>query len=219
MAQSPTAEAGTARAGAVEKSAPRRVTLRYGVVGRSRFPLFAILLVIVELAGTTPGASCSRVYQARLQWRAPMRVCDAMHLDVQIANPNDTIMHAAKKMAQIDAGVLPVGDGDHLVGMITDRDIAIRAVAEGRDPETKVRDIMSPEVKYCFEDEDVRHVARNMGDIQVRRLPVVNRDKRLVGMISVGDIAISGDSGPTDEAMTGISRPGGPHSQTGGQRP
>ncbi len=143
-----------------------------------------------------------------------MRVSEVMTRNVQLASPTDTVQRAARMMAELDAGILPVSDGDHLVGMITDRDIVIRAVAEGRDPETKVRDIMSPEIKYCFEDEDVDHVARNMGDIQVRRLPVVNRDKRLVGIVSLGDIALSGDSDRTDEALTGISRPGGQHSQT-----
>jgi CBS domain-containing protein len=83
-------------------------------------------------------------------------------------------------MKKIDAGLLPVTENDKLVGMITDRDIAIRAVAEGKGPDAKVRDAMSPEVKYCFEDEDVTHVAENMAELQVRRLPVMNRDRRLV---------------------------------------
>jgi CBS domain-containing protein len=81
-------------------------------------------------------------------------------------------------MAQLDAGALPVGEDDWLVGMITDRDIAIRAVAQGRGPDAKVREVMSLDVKYCFEDEDLKHVAQSMADIQVRRPPVVNRDKR-----------------------------------------
>ena len=143
-----------------------------------------------------------------------MQVSDVMTRDVQVAKPDDTIQRAAKMMSQADAGALPVSDGDKLVGMITDRDIAIRAVAEGRDPTTKVRDVMTPDVKYCFEDEDVTHVAQNMGDIQVRRLPVVNRDKRLVGILSLGDIALSGEPEDSDQALSGISRPGGQHSQT-----
>jgi CBS domain-containing protein len=118
-------------------------------------------------------------------------------------------------MADIDAGAVPVGENDRLVGMITDRDIAVRAVAQGKGPDAKVREVMSEEVQYCFEDEDLDEVARNMGEIQVHRLPVVNRDKRLVGIVSLGDIARRGAPGnTTGEALSGISRPGGQHSQT-----
>ena len=98
--------------------------------------------------------------------------------------------------------------------MITDRDIAVRGVAEGKSPDAKVREVMSSEVRYCFEDEDANTVLTNMADIQVRRLPVVNRDKRLVGTISLSDLATSGEAARTGEALSGISRPGGEHSQT-----
>ena len=97
--------------------------------------------------------------------------------------------------------------------MITDRDIAIRAVAQGKSPETKVRDVMSHEVKYCFEDEELDHVARNMGDIQVHRLPVLNRDKRLVGIVSLADVATKEGPAPAGEAVSGISKPGGEHTR------
>jgi CBS domain-containing protein len=143
----------------------------------------------------------------------PMNVSDAMTRDVQIANPDQTIQQAAKLMAAIDAGSLPVGDKDRLVGMITDRDIAIRAIADGKGPDTKVRDVMSKDVKYCFEDETVEAVSRNMGDQQLRRLPVVSRDKRLVGILSLGDVATTRDSGHAGQALKGISRPGGAHNQ------
>lgn len=143
-----------------------------------------------------------------------MRVSDCMTRDVRIANPNETIRDAAKVMASIDAGILPVGENDQLVGMITDRDIAVRGVAEGKGPDAKVREVMSPEVKYCFEDDDVEDVLRNMGDIQVRRLPVVDHDKRLVGIISLGDVAKSSETAETGYTLSGISRPGGAHSQT-----
>jgi CBS domain-containing protein len=128
------------------------------------------------------------------------------------------IQDAAKLMSEIDAGVLPVGDNDRLVGMITDRDIAVRAVAQGKGPQTPVREVMTAEVKYCFDDEDTEHVARSMSDQQVRRLPVVNRDKRLVGILSLGDLAIMQGGAPAGEALAGISQPGGQHSQTGGAR-
>ncbi|MFZ5779766.1 MAG: CBS domain-containing protein [Pseudomonadota bacterium] len=145
-----------------------------------------------------------------------MRVSDAMTRDVLVARPDQTIEAAARSMAEIDAGVLPVGENDRLIGMITDRDIAIRAVGEGRSPSTPVREVMTSDVKYCFEDEDVDHVARNMGDQQVRRLPVVDRSKRLVGILSLGDLAIEGSWKSAGQAMEGIARPGGSHSQPAG---
>jgi CBS domain-containing protein len=116
-------------------------------------------------------------------------------------------------MAQIDAGAIPVGENDRLVGMITDRDIAVRAVAAGKGPDTPVREVMTQDVKYCFDDEDLNHVAKNMAEQRVRRLPVVNRDKRLVGILSVGDIALKQKKAAT-EALSGVSQHGGPHSQT-----
>ena len=141
-----------------------------------------------------------------------MRVSEAMTREVRIANPGQTIRDVARIMSEIDAGSLPVGENDRLVGMITDRDIAIRAVAQGKGPDTPVREVMSAEVKYCYEDEDLEHVAENMGDIQVRRLPVVNRDKRLVGIVSLGDISQNEDAETTGETTAKVSEPGGkPH--------
>lgn len=142
-----------------------------------------------------------------------MRVSDAMTRDVHLASPGQSIREAARLMAEIDAGVLPVSDQDRLVGMITDRDIAIRAVASGKGPDTQVSEVMSNEVLYCFEDEDLEDVAENMADVRVRRLPVVNRDKRLVGIVSLGDLAAMEGEYAAGRAVEGISRPGGPHSQ------
>ena len=142
-----------------------------------------------------------------------MRVSEAMTREVRVANPTQTIRDVAKIMAEIDAGAVPVGENDRLVGMITDRDIAIRAVAEGKGPDTPVRDIMSKDVKYCYDDEDLEHVAENMGDLQVRRLPVVNRDKRLVGIVALGDVARHEDHHTTGETTAGVSQPGGKHRQ------
>jgi CBS domain-containing protein len=144
-----------------------------------------------------------------------MKVSEAMTKDVRVANPDETIQQAARTMASLDAGVLPVGEKDHLVGMITDRDIAIRGIAQGKGPDAKVRDVMTKDVKYCFEDQDLKEITRNMADIQVRRLPVLNRDKRLVGILSLGDIATSRDSKDAGAALQGISRPGGEHTQIG----
>jgi len=142
----------------------------------------------------------------------PMKVSEAMTRDVRVANPNESIRDAARMMAEIDAGALPVGENDRLVGVITDRDIAVRAVAEGKDATTKVRDIMSREVLYCYDDQEIDDVARNMGDVKVRRLPVVNRDKRLVGIISLGDVACKEDVDVAGDTVAQISQPGGQHS-------
>lgn len=144
-----------------------------------------------------------------------MQVREAMTRDVRVANAEETIEQAARLMAGLDAGVLPVGENNRLVGMITDRDIAVRAVARGKGLGTKVREIMTEDVKYCFVDQQLDEVTQNMGDIQVRRLPVLDRDKQLVGILSLGDVAVITRDGAAGEALTGISRPGGSHSQTG----
>jgi len=138
-----------------------------------------------------------------------MRVSEAMTRDVRVANPDQTIREVASIMKEIDAGAMPVGDNDRLVGVITDRDIAIRAVAEGKGPDTPVRDVMSTEqVMYCYEDEELTHVAQNMAENQVRRLPVVNRDKRLVGIVSLGDVAQGASQTTAGKAVKGVSKPG-----------
>jgi len=155
-----------------------------------------------------------RRFNSIIEMEADMKVSEAMTPDVQIASPNQSIQEAAKMMAAIDAGVLPVGDNDRLVGMITDRDIVVRAVAKGLSPSTKIRDVMSNgSVMYCFEDEEVEEVAHNMADIKVRRLPVLNRKKRLVGIVSLGDIAMTDSPDCAGETMCAIAEPGGPHSQ------
>jgi len=143
-----------------------------------------------------------------------MRVNECMTRDVKIADPQDTICDAAKMMAECDAGVLPVGENDRLVGVVTDRDITVRGVAAGKDPNARIRDVMSAEVRYCFEDDDIADVLRNMGELQVRRLPVLNRDKRLVGIVSLSDLATNGQAADAGQALTDIARPGGEHSQT-----
>jgi len=142
-----------------------------------------------------------------------MKVSDVMSRDVQLASPKQSIRDAAKMMAKIDAGALPVEENDRLVGVITDRDITVRAVAEGKAPSTKVRDVMSQEVLYVFDDQDLEAVARNMAEMKVRRMPVVNREKRLVGILSFGDLARHDDSRTTGETISTISEPGGEHSQ------
>lgn len=143
-----------------------------------------------------------------------MKISEVMTRDVRIASPDLSLAEAARIMAECDAGALPVGDEDRLVGVITDRDMAIRAIAQDRPPDTPVGEIMSKEVLYCFEDEDVEHVSENMGNVKVRRLPVLNRRKRLVGIVSIGDLARSIAPNATGRAVAEISEPGGMHSQT-----
>lgn len=143
-----------------------------------------------------------------------MRIGEIMSRDVYVASPNDTLSDVAKHMGEMDIGFVPVGENDRLVGTLTDRDIVIRALANGGDGKTPVREIMTRDVKFCYEDEDVDHVMENMGSVQVRRLPVVNREKRLVGVVSLGDAALHCDPAPVGKAMSGISEPHGVQSQS-----
>jgi CBS domain-containing protein len=144
------------------------------------------------------------------------RVGDVMHRDARLTNPDDTVQQVARLMRDEDTGALPVGEDDRLVGIVTDRDVALRLVAEGRDPaRTKVREVMTPEIRYVFEDEDLGTVAENMAEQQVRRLPVLNRAKRLVGVISLSDLAREGRQPElAGRALGRIAREGGRHTQS-----
>ena len=141
-----------------------------------------------------------------------MKIRDVMTRTAELTRPDDTLRHAAQMMKECDCGVLPVADGDRLVGMITDRDIAVRGIADGKGPDAKVREAMTDEVMYCFDDDDIQQVCQNMAEIQVRRLPVVNRDKRLVGILSLADIAqFEAGVREVGSAYRGIAQPGGAH--------
>jgi len=119
-----------------------------------------------------------------------MKVSEVMTRNPEIIKADESVLKAAETLARRKIGALPVEKNDRLIGMLTDRDIVVRVVAGGRDPKkTKVEEVVSPEPKYCYEDEDVEHVAKNMHQLLVRRLPVMNRDKRLVGIVSIEDIA------------------------------
>jgi len=142
-----------------------------------------------------------------------MKVSKCMTRDVQLVTATQTIRDAARMMSDLDAGALPVQQDDRLVGMITDRDIAVRAVAQGKSPDTPVSEVMSSEVLYCFDDQEIEDVARNMGEMKVRRLPVMNRDMRLVGIISIGDLSLKEEKTLTGSAVANISKHGGRHSQ------
>ncbi len=133
---------------------------------------------------------------------------DLMSRDVKVISPDMSIREAAREMRDGDFGMLPVGENDRMIGTISDRDIAIRAVAEGKDTDTKVRDVMSEGVAWAYEDDSVEEAAKIMSKRQVRRLPVVDRDKRLVGIVALGDFAVeSSEIRPAAEALAEISKP------------
>ena len=133
---------------------------------------------------------------------------DLMSRDVKVISPDMSIRDAAIQMRDGDFGMLPVGENDRMIGTITDRDIAVRAVAEGKDNNTKVRDVMTQGVAWVFEDESVEDAAKMMSQRQVRRLPVVDRNKRLVGIVALGDFAVeSSEIRPAAEALSEISKP------------
>lgn len=139
-----------------------------------------------------------------------MLVNEVMTQNAKCIGPDATIQEAAQQMRDLDVGPIPVcGDNDRLIGMLTDRDIAIRAVADGLDPSTTpVRDVMTPDVIFAFEDDDVREAADMMGEHQVRRLLVLSHDKRLVGIVSLGDLAIrTHDDQMCGDALEHISEP------------
>jgi CBS domain-containing protein len=136
-----------------------------------------------------------------------MQVHDAMTPEARIIDPNAHISDAARVMREENIGALPVGENDRLIGMVTDRDIAMRGVADGQTGNTAVRDVMSERIYYCFEDDDLNHAASIMAEHQIHRLPVLNRDKRLVGMLALADIARSNDTEAMKTALVGISEP------------
>ncbi len=142
-----------------------------------------------------------------------MQVHEIMTRGAQCTHPSATLQQAARMMRDLDVGPLPVcGENDRLVGMITDRDIVVRAIAEGLDPKTaQVREVMSPDILYCFEDQSVGEAAQLMKDWQVRRLVVLNSDKRLVGIISLGDLAAkTRDESLSGETLEHVSEPAFP---------
>jgi CBS domain-containing protein len=143
-----------------------------------------------------------------------MRIKEVMSRDVILASPRQTVSEVAQMMAERDIGFMPVGDHDRIVGMVTDRDIVVRGIAAGKGPSTPISEVMTQDVKYCFEDEDIDHVVTNMGENQVRRLPVMNRNKRLVGVVTLADAALEHDPVVVGEALLRVVEPGGEHCQS-----
>ena len=139
-----------------------------------------------------------------------MQVKDVMTRGAEVVRPDATLQQAANKMKSLDIGPLPVCDGDKIIGMLTDRDITVRATAEGLDPkQTRVREVMSKELITCLEDQDVKEAAELMQSKQIRRVPILNKDKRLVGMLSLGDLAHrTQDSKLAGKTLEEVSTPG-----------
>ncbi|MGE5564350.1 MAG: CBS domain-containing protein [Bacillota bacterium] len=142
-----------------------------------------------------------------------MKISEVMTRDVQTVRPDQPVQQAASFMLSADAGSIPVTDGDRLIGMITDRDIAVRGVAKGYGPDTPVRELMTDDVICVRTDDDVDDVASKMSEAQVRRLPVIDEDERLCGIVSLGDLSREADDDAASEALEGVSEPGGRHQQ------
>ena len=142
-----------------------------------------------------------------------MKVSDVMTRDVQTVRPDQTAREAASFMLRADAGSIPVTEGERLIGMITDRDIAVRGVAEGHGPETPVRELMTDDVICARDSDDVEDVASKMSEAQVRRLPVIDDQERLCGIVSLGDLSQQGADNAAEQALEGVTQPGGQHQQ------
>jgi CBS domain-containing protein len=140
------------------------------------------------------------------------KILEVMTRDVEVINPNDTLRDAAEKMRTLNVGAIPVCDGQRVLGMLTDRDIVVRAIAIGRDPNTtQVSDSMSPGIEYCFDDDGVDSVLDKMRDKQIRRMIVVDRNKKLVGFVAIGDLTGEVSERKVGEALEGISEPSTPN--------
>ena len=142
-----------------------------------------------------------------------MKISEVMTSDVETITPDQTAREAASFMLRAEAGSIPVCEGNRVIGMITDRDIAIRGVAEGRGPDTAVRELMTDDIICAHEDEEVKDVALRMSREQVRRMPVVDADEKIVGIVSLGDLARETDSDTAEKTLEGVSAPGGLHQQ------
>jgi CBS domain-containing protein len=137
-----------------------------------------------------------------------MKLKEIMTSEVEVIHPNDTLQTAASKMHDRDIGFLPVCDGDRLIGVLTDRDLITRALAEGMESKAILgRDLVTSPAIYCFDDQSVDEAAKLMHDNQIRRLVILSRDKRMVGVVSLGDLAISADDKLSGELLQSVSEP------------
>jgi CBS domain-containing protein len=142
-----------------------------------------------------------------------MKISEVMTRDVQTIGPDQPVQEAASFMLSADAGSIPVTEGDRLIGMITDRDIAVRGVAKGYGPNTSVRELMTDDIVIARLDDDTDDVASRMSNAQVRRLPVVDENERLCGIVSLGDLTQKGSDSAAEQALEGVTEPGGEHRQ------
>src|SRR4051794_10706487 len=142
-----------------------------------------------------------------------MKVSEVMTRDVQTISPDQPVQRAATFMLTTDAGSIPVTDGERLIGMITDRDIAVRGIAKGYGPDTPVRELMTDDLICARETDDVEDVATKMSQAQVRRLAVIDDQQRLCGIVSLGDLSRETDDSTAAQALEGVSQPGGQHQQ------
>jgi CBS domain-containing protein len=142
-----------------------------------------------------------------------MKVSEVMTRDVQTVRPDQSAREAASFMLRADAGAIPVTEGDRLIGMITDRDIAVRGVAEGHGPNTPVRELMTNDIVSARPDDDTDDVAARMSEAQVRRIPVIDDGQKLCGIVSLADLSQQGDDSAAEQALEGVSQPGGQHQQ------
>ena len=142
-----------------------------------------------------------------------MKVSEVMTREVRTVRPDQSAREAASFMLQADAGAIPVTDGDRLIGMITDRDIAVRGVAEGHGPDTPVRELMTNDMVCARMDDDTDDVAARMSEAQVRRLPVIDEEMKLCGIVSLADLTQQGANDAAEQALQGVSQPGGDHQQ------
>ena len=143
-----------------------------------------------------------------------MKVSEVMTRDVRTVRPDQTAKEAASFMLSEDAGSMPVSDGDKLIGMITDRDIAVRGIAKGHGPDTPVSELMTDDIVCAREDDDIEEVATKMSRAQVRRMPVIDANERLCGIVSLGDLSREADTQSADQALQGVSAPGSKHNQS-----
>jgi len=181
-------------------------------LGRDVLDLVRRYPVQTMLVGAAVGYAISRLAGGRRSGALPAggRIKEVMTRHVEVVGPEATLREAAAKMADLDVGAMPVCDGDRLVGILTDRDIAIRAVARGSDPSTPVREIMTSTIRYCFEDEPIERALETMTKRKIRRLPILDREKRLMGIVALGDLAVDADTGRAGEVLERVSEPARP---------
>ena len=133
------------------------------------------------------------------------KIKDVMTRQVDVISPDASIAEAAQRMRAGDFGLLPVGENDRMIGAVSDRDIVVRAVAEGKAADTRVREVMSEGILWAYDDDSVEDAVKIMSKHQVRRLPIINHDKRLVGIVALGDLAVNKELQPAAKALAGIS--------------